>query len=130
MAFFLFRKGDGNEGNFVRFIVELSDKDCPYRALEAMLANEYIAGKRVRRLIIQNVQVDGEPEYGLSACVHEGPEGEQAFGAAWLTAELQPLNAQDLEYERNQWSRPVYPLREVLDNAALRQYRAAMRKAA
>jgi hypothetical protein len=49
----------------------------------------------VRRHIVRNIEVDGEAEYGIHATVHEGPRGETAFGAAWLTAELQPADDDD-----------------------------------
>jgi hypothetical protein len=81
MSKYLFRKGDGNEGNFPRF----------------------------------------EAEYGIHATVYEGPHGEQAFGAAWLTAELQPADDDD-DHE-------CYAIRKLLDPAALRLYRAEMKAA-
>jgi hypothetical protein len=92
MSKYLFRKGDGNDGNFPVCVVVLGERDCPYAALKALVANEYIAGRPVRRHIIRSIEVDGEAEYGVHAVVHEGPRGEQAFGAAWLTAELQPTD--------------------------------------
>jgi hypothetical protein len=106
MSKYLFRMGDGNEGNFPRFVVELGKRDCPYcpySALRALVANEYIAGRSVH------------------AGVYEGPHGETAFGAAWLTAELQP--ADDDEDDE------CYAIRKLLDPAALRLYRAEMKAA-
>jgi hypothetical protein len=97
MTIYLYRRGDGNEGNFKRFLVELKTTDCPYAALRALLANDYIAGRNTRRHIIANTEIDGEAEFGLHATVYEGPKGESAFDAAWLTAELQPV--EDAEYE-------------------------------
>ncbi|MGZ5552588.1 MAG: hypothetical protein ACXWHF_03005 [Chthoniobacterales bacterium] len=120
---YMFRRGDGNEGNFPRFIVELRDSDCAYSAALALLANEYIARSKTRRFIIRNAEIDGESDYGINATVYEGPQGETAFGAAWLTAELQPIDDETAEYERNNWARSQFPLRKALDSAALRLYR-------
>lgn len=128
MATFLYRRGNGNEGNFPRFLVDLKKTDSPYAALKALVANDYIAGRRVRRHIMREIEIDGEPEYGLHATVYEGPEGESDFGAAYLTAELQPVTADDLaHYEDRATSR--YPLRRVLDNGALRLFRAESKRA-
>lgn len=126
-ATYLYRRGDGNEGNYPRYLITLADSDNAYAALPALLANDYIAGKRVRRHIIANTEIDGEPEFGLSATVYEGPEGEQAFGAAWLTAELQPLSSDDEAYYRDSSMHAWDSLKAVLDSAAWRQYRAALK---
>jgi hypothetical protein len=122
MSKYLFRMGDGNEGNFPRFVVELGKRDCPYSALKALVANAYIAGRSVRRHIVANIEVDGEAEYGIHATVHEGPRGETAFGAAWLTAELQPADGDADDCE-------CYEIRKLLDRSALRLYRAEMKAA-
>jgi len=124
---YLFRSGDGNEGNFPRFLVTLKDSDCPYDAIRALLANEYVAGKRVRRFVMAHTEVVGEADYGLHATVYEGPEGEQAFGAAWITAELQPVDEVDAEYYRDR-GLSYDSLRGALDAAAWRFYRK-LRKA-
>jgi len=128
--------GDGNEGCFPRYFVTLKDNDNPWQALRALVANQYIAGKPVRRWIINNTEIDGDADDTIHATVYEGPNHESAFGAAWLCAELQHADWTDKPYDG--WSAgcwhstndglQVYPLRAILDNAALRQYRAAMRK--
>lgn len=117
-----YRRGDGNEGNFVRGVVSLSEKDCPFAALRALVPNDYIAGRRVRRHIIRTIEIDGEPEFGISAMCYDGPNGEQAFGAAWLTAELQPIPESDAGDYPN-----ARTLRELLDAPAWRQYRAELK---
>lgn len=122
MSKWLFRSGDGNEGNFPRYIVELGAKDCPYAALRVLVANMYIAGRAARRHIIATVEVDGEAEYGIHATVSEGPRGQHAFGAAWLTAELQPVE------DDEDAGLLCYELRKLLDGAALRQYRAELKR--
>jgi hypothetical protein len=119
---YIYRRGDGNEGNFARFIVELKDNDSPYAALRALVINDYIAGRRTRRHIARTIEVDGESEYGLHACVYDGPDGETVFGAAYVTAELEPAHksiwTEDLEDQRK-----VYPIRAVLDRGALALFR-------
>jgi hypothetical protein len=121
MSKWLFRKGDGNEGNFPVCVVALGEHDCPYAALRALVANEYIAGRSVRRHIIKHIDVDGEREYGIHATVHEGPRGASAYGAAWLTAELQPATDDDVGEGE------CYRIEKLLDPAALRLYRAELR---
>jgi hypothetical protein len=120
MSKYLFRMGDGNEGNFPVRVVVLGKRDCPYAALKALIANEYIPGRSVRKHVIRNVEVDGEAAYGVHATVYEGPFGETAFGAAWLTAELEPADDDE---------RDGYEIRKLLDPAALRLYRAEMKAA-
>ena len=109
----LYRLGDGNEGNYPRFNVILEHGQSPYAAIAALVANRYIAGSRTRRYIVKNTDVDGEAEYGILATVYEGPKGEQAFGAAWITAELCPESRDNLR---------EYRLADMLDRSAMRQF--------
>lgn len=126
---YLFRKGDGNDGNYPRKVVDIPATEDPWAALKALVANEYIAGKRVRRHIIRHCEVDGEREYGVHAMVADGPDGETAYEAAWLTAELQPLSEEDAAYYSDR--DPMYhdldgkpwTLKRVLDGAAWKLYR-------
>lgn len=126
MTHFLYRRGNGNEGNYPRMIIELGAKDNAYDALRVLVENDYIAGKKTRRHIRHNIQIDGEPEFSVQATVYEGPEGETEFGAAWITAELQPLKAEDLEYYRDNGTSESL-LRKALDNSALRHYRQLLK---
>ena len=118
MPTYMYRRGDGNEGNFWRLRVRLAETECPFAALRALVLNEYIIGGPTRTHIAASLQVDGEAEYGVHAWAHEGPEGEQAFGAAWLTAELEPVD-DDPEADT---------LAEVLDPEALADYAAQCAK--
>ncbi|RWE37432.1 hypothetical protein [Mesorhizobium sp.] len=140
MSVYLYRRGNGNEGNFPRAVVELREKDNPYAALAALVENDFIAGRKVRFYVRRNVEIDGEAEFGIHATVYEGPEGETEFGAAWITAELQPLDEKDaahwcdehaLGYRKDYYDfdkpRRPYRLTQYLDNSARRQYRAALR---
>jgi hypothetical protein len=124
---YLYRRGDGNEGNFPRNWVRLAEGQCPYAALVALVANDYRAGCYTRRFIMANLETDGEPDYGIGATVHEGPQGEQAFGAAWLTAELEPYT--DEEFARSPGLFAL-SLRDSLDRAAWRFYRRQCAKGA
>ena len=91
MKTYLFRLGDGNEGNYPRHLINIAPDQCPYRALKALVLNRYVLGP-VRDYLATAIETDGEPEHGISAWAHEGPQGEQAFGAAWITAELEPAD--------------------------------------
>jgi hypothetical protein len=120
---YLFRKGDGNEGNFPRFIVLIADDESPWAALKALVCNEYIAGRRVRRFIASNIEVEGEGgQYGVLATIYEGPDGESAFGAAWITAALEHLTEADREFYADR-ATSSYTLKEVLDGAAWKLFR-------
>lgn len=112
--------GDGNEGNYPRFLVDIPANIDPYAALCALVANRYIARSATRRHIMREIQTDGEPDYGISATVYEGPRGEQAFGAAWITAELEPYSEDDAA--RTNMQRVVFG-RGHVDDAAWRYYR-------
>lgn len=120
MKHYLYRRGDGNDGNFPRCMIALTDDQNPYAALAALVAGDFIIGHSTRRHVMANIETEGEPDYGILATVYEGPQGEQSFGAAWLTAELEPMSADDVESSRH--SGP-YSLREYLDDAAWRFYR-------
>ena len=126
MTTYLYRLGDGNEGNYPRFFVELKSTDCPYAAIAAIVANRYIARSKTRRHIVRNIETDGEPEFSINATVYEGPNGETAFDAAWITAEFEPAT----ESEISDSDMRVYRLRDMLDRAALAQFRKANRKGA
>jgi len=119
---YLYRQGDGNEGNYPRGIILLSDTQCPCAALVALVANRYIPGCATRRHILRTVETEGEPEFGVSATVYEGPKGEQAFDAAWLTAELEPLSDADLAYYADRQGMRTQTLRDALDETAWRTY--------
>lgn len=114
MPIYMYRRGNGNEGNYARRLVELSETDCPYRALRALVVNDFIPRSRTRRHIIRELWTDGEPDYGIHATVYEGPNGEQSFGAAWLTAELEPYSQNEADMM------DVEPVRMGMDRAARR----------
>lgn len=114
----MFRVGDGNEGNCPRFLVDLADGQCPFAALSALVVNRYIVGSRTRRHVMQNLQTEGDTEYGVHLTVYEGPKGERAFDAAWLTAELEPYTEEDCARTNAQ----RYALLDCLDTAAVRYF--------
>lgn len=125
---YLLRSGDGNDGNYPRYMVALRADECPYAALHALIISTYCVGSRTRRHVIKHLETDGSPDYGINAWVHEGPDGEQSFGAAWLTAELNPLDADEIAYYEARGHRKDWTLREMLDKAAWRLYRREARK--
>lgn len=118
MKTYLFRAGDGNEGNFRRGTVNLVESDCPYAALRALVLNMYKLGP-LRSHIASEIETDGEAEYGILATVFEGPNGETAFGAAYITAELVPEEEHDPDA-------PI--LGQLLDSAACDDYAAQLRR--
>jgi hypothetical protein len=111
MKTYLFRAGDGNEGNFPCHTVNLADTECPFAALRALVLSMYNEGP-TRQHIADTITTDGEAEYGVLATVYEGPNGEQAFGAAWITAELEPVD-EDPDADT---------LADLLDSAAMADY--------
>lgn len=117
---YCYRLGDGNEGNYPRFLVDIPDGIDPYAALCALVVDRYIARSSTRRHIMREIQTDGEPEYGIDATVYEGPKGEQAFGAAWITAAFEPYSEEDAA--RTNMQRIVFGPGRV-DAAAWRYYR-------
>lgn len=124
---YLYRLGDGNEGNYPRCLLTLSATDDPYAALAALVENRYIAGRRVRNHIVRKIQTEGEPEFGILATVYEGPDGEQAFEAAWITAELEPLKPEDVDHYEGQSLQHFTSMRDAVDAPAYRRYRAALK---
>ena len=123
---YLYRRGDGNEGNLPRNLVALRDTECPFAALHALVVNDCIPGRSRRRWIAKNLEVDGEAEYGVSACISYGPRGEQAFESAWLTAELEPLTEDEAKrWADNNPSRlpTAYFLNRLLDRGAMGLFR-------
>jgi len=110
-----YRRGDGNDGNFVRAHVRLPDGANVYAALEALTLNDYVSGRYTRRFIRANMNVDGEPEYGVHLTVYEGPRRATAFGAAWLTSELRPYATCNPDRFDS--------LEDILDRGALAHYR-------
>jgi len=127
MTYYLYRRGNGNEGNYKRFVVFIADSECPWSALKALVINDYIAGSATRRHIIKNISCDGEREYGLSADVYADRDGDTEFGACWLTAALEPLDESDAYYETGDLAQ-IKTLRQCLDAAAWRYYKAQSAK--
>ena len=83
--------GNGNDGvshTFPDYYVRTSD---PWRLAELACVTSFKAGKS-REWAKENVEVDGEPDYTLSATIYEGPDGETEFGAAWLIYEVFPVD--------------------------------------
>lgn len=127
MPMYLYRRGNGNEGDYPRFVVELQPRDDAFAALRALVASDFIARHRARRHITQCIEVDGDPEHGVSAVVFDHPDIVcDIRDYAWLTAQLEPLRDGDVQYYRDNGT-SIYRLREVLDGPALRQYRAEVR---
>lgn len=119
---YLYRRGNGNDGNYPRALVTLGADDCPFAALCALVANDYIPGRRVRLHIMRTIGTSGEADHGIGADVMEGPDGETEFGAAYITAELQPLSPADVAHYQGQRLAEFPRLRDAIDRAAWRYY--------
>lgn len=117
MRTYLYRRGDGNDGNHARMVVDLADGDCPFAALRALVINDYISGRYRRRFIARNLEIDGEAENVLGI-VYIGPCGDTAYGAAWLTASLDLLDEADAEYYREDAGLYRGGIKTVLDRGA------------
>ncbi len=112
---YVFRRGDGFEGNFGTLLIRLEDKDEPSAALCALIANGFPENGYVRRYVTKNTSVSGNREQGFHAVVSAGPDGEKATGdAAWLTAEMLPVENKEGKY--------VFDLENVFDASASKQY--------
>ena len=114
-SWFCYRQGDGNEGNYPQYMVRVSANVNAWRYLAACVANRYISGSRTRAHIVREIQTDGEFEYGIIAWVYEGPKGETAFDAAWITAEFEPASPADYS-SLPQFKNPA----DHLDRSAMR----------
>lgn len=123
MQTYLYRSGDGNEGNYPRALVSLGDKESPYAAIRALVVNMYIPGCRTRRHIMRNIETDGDADYGINAVVYEGPDGETAFDSAWITAELEPASREDIAHYVAQGLTHYANLRDALDRGAWAYFR-------
>lgn len=121
---YLYRRGDGNEGNFPRAIIEIPDGIDPFAALHAAVVTEYIPGKSVRRCLMREGQTDGEAAHGIYFTLYEGPRGERAFDAAYITAEFQPITDAEIARCRNLTE---YTIKQWCDRAAWRFYRRIAR---
>lgn len=118
---FLFRMGNGNDGNYPMSVISLKHKDSPYAALTALVVNEYVLKSKQRRYVIKNIEVDGDANHSVYASVYDGPNGETEFGASYLTAELEPVKDEDLKFLSNKYG--FYEIRSILDSSALRLFR-------
>lgn len=121
--FFIYRAGNGNEGNYPQFAVSIPCGGLrnPAAALKALVCNRYIPGTRTRAYVSRAFESDAFDSDRASGVIYEGPHRETEFGAAWLTAELEPMS----ETEFKNYPGHTYTLRDALDIGARRIYRNA-----
>jgi hypothetical protein len=100
MAFYLYRKGNGNDGAFPRAVYEIPDNLSLGAVLRALVVNDYIPGRSRRRWIARNLEIDSDESHA-AAVIYSGPRGETEFGAAWLVASLERLDDDDANYYRD-----------------------------
>ena len=120
MATYLYRQGNGNEGNYPQFFVTLADDVNPWHAIHALMVNRYIPNTKTRSHVMRNAHTEGEEQHGILGTVYEGPRGEQAFDSAWLTAELEPATDDDVQRSSLQH---YASLQDAIDVHAMRFYR-------
>lgn len=123
---YLFRIGNGNDGNFPRVLVNIASDEDAYTAIKALVANEYIIGSKTRKHILDNIEVHGDDDFTIYADVLEGPNGETHFGNAWLTASLERIeNQEDIDFYINRgYGTKDAPteLRDYIDHEALKMF--------
>lgn len=117
--FYQYRRGDGNDGNWPRELIEIEQGEDLGAALKALVVNDFIAGSSRRRWIAAHLEIEGEENHP-TATIYEGPKGVTAFGAAWMTAELEPLSLADAQHLMIKRSVGPKLLRTYLDKGALR----------
>lgn len=87
--------GNGNDGVSRSHPDYYVKTDKPYDLAIAGLLNTVDADLWDR--MQDEVDTHGnEPKWGISATLHEGPNGETEFGAAWRICEVWPVEAEDL----------------------------------
>jgi hypothetical protein len=116
-TYYEYRRGDGNEGEFFQAYVSLEDGDDAFAALKALTINDYIVGTNVRRHLSKHIEIDGESEYTIFGTVYDGPRGERAFGAAYLTSSLRKVKEEEIDQDRLFSKKPVH-FRDLLDRGA------------
>jgi hypothetical protein len=88
--------GNGNDGVshlHPDFIVKT---DQPWRLARIALASVF----KDRKWALEAAEIDGEAEFTIAACIHEGPKGETEFGAAYHITEVFPVSEDDRERAR------------------------------
>jgi len=99
--------GDGNNGvsqMYPRYIVKTSD---PWRLAKLAAISDFKEGEG-QKWAKEEMQVDGEADYTISATFLEGPDGETAYGAAWLIYEVFPVEQDEVESWRSDPYKIIY----------------------
>lgn len=129
---YLYRSGNGNDGDFAHHIIALDQSESPFAAIKALLANEYQTRTATRRHVMRHAESDGDSEYGVHVVVYEDREGVGSYnGGAWRTGTLEPLTDHDAEYYSDHGTRYAmdsegtpWTLRALLDKPAYRWFKA------
>lgn len=88
--------GNGNDGvsqQYPDYYVRAAD---PYRLAELAMVDKFNDGPDMV-WASEEVTVDGERDYTITATIYEGPDGETEFGAAWQIVEVFPADMEDRE---------------------------------
>ena len=84
--------GNGNDGVSQLYPDYAVMTDDPWTLAHGAMVASFQPRSAWRRLAIRDAYVDGETDYTVSACLHEGPNGETEFGAAPAIVEVFPMD--------------------------------------
>lgn len=87
--------GNGNDGVSQSWPDYWVQTDDPWRVAKLALITIYKA--EYRQFAIDNMEVDGEEDYTISAVLYEGPNSETAFEAALDIIEVFPDDPPDTD---------------------------------
>jgi hypothetical protein len=80
--------GNGNDGVSQSYPSFLVQTDMPWTLARAAMISQW----KDKVWASENVDIDGDEDYTIYATIYEGPDGETEFGAAYMIAEIFPVN--------------------------------------
>lgn len=101
--------GNGNDGVSHVFPDFYCRTDKPYELARLAIITSVI--DPFHSWADSEAMIDGEADYTISATLLEGPDGETEFGAAWLIAEVFPVDDSEGELTRvanDPYGKPIY----------------------
>lgn len=98
--------GNGNDGVSHMFPDFYCTTDKPYDlARLAIITNMKDA---YQDWAAEEVDVQGEAEFGIQGCLYEGPDGETEFGAAYMLADVFLVDDSELPDASDPYAKLVY----------------------
>jgi hypothetical protein len=95
--------GNGNDGVSHSFPDYYVRTDDPWRLARLALVGSFKS--RYWDFVVDEMDVGGEEDYTISACLYEGPDGETEFGMALAIVEVFQDEGPDMS---NPWHKLVY----------------------